>query len=160
MEGSSGQHKEIIPKTTDDSIKQVHNILNMLKAIANTHLNPSFQTFLKMKVYGIQFIKATIALSEMEMNDQGKFVPKQVRRATIPTHCQERNRWLGIFNMVAYLLNALETQVDILAILDDEQEEKINVETEEKICTHLLPVDLKTIDFTNESRNYPNLLST
>jgi hypothetical protein len=35
--------------------------------------------------------------------------------------------------MVAYLLTALETQVDSLAILDDEQEGKINVETEEKL---------------------------
>jgi hypothetical protein len=69
----------------------------------------------------------------MEMNDQGKFVHKQVLTATIPTRYQERNKWLGIFNMVAYLLTALETQVDILAILDDEQEGKINVETDAHI---------------------------
>lgn len=140
MEGSSGQHKERIPKTIDDSVKQIHNMLNMLKAIANTHLNSSFQTFLQMKVYGIQSIKATVALSEMQMNDQGKFVHRQVLTATIPTRYQERNKWLGVFNMIAYMLTALEAQVVNLAILDDEQEGKINVETEEKVQVKLCTV--------------------
>lgn len=81
----------------------------------------------------------------MEMNDRGKFVHKQVLTATIPTRYQEQNKWLGIFNMVAYLLNALETQVDILAILDDEQEGKINMETEEKVRTHLHSGDLREV---------------
>ncbi|CAO3665988.1 unnamed protein product [Rhizopus stolonifer] len=142
MEGSSGQHKERIPKTTDDSVKQIHNMLNMLnmfKAIANTHLNSSFQTFLQMKVYGIQSIKATVSLSEMQMNDQGKFVHRQDLTATISIRYQERNKWLVVLNMVVYMLTALETQVDNLAKLDDEQEGKINVENEKKaqvkICT-------------------------
>ncbi|KAI9490629.1 hypothetical protein BDB00DRAFT_790146 [Zychaea mexicana] len=141
MEGSSGQHKEKLPKTIDDSVKQVHNMLNMLKGIANTHLNSSFQTFSQTRVYGIQTIRATIALSEMQMNDQGKFVHRQALTATIPTRHEERNKWLGVFNMVAYLLIALETQVDNLAILDDEQEGKINVETEETVRVKLCPVN-------------------
>ena len=138
--GSSGQHKERIPKTIDDRVKQIHNMLNMLKAIAITHLNSSFQTFLQMKIYGIQSIKMTIALSEMKINDQGKSVHRQVLTATISTRYQERNKRLGIFNMVAYMLTALETQVDNLTILDDEQEGKINVKTEEKVQVKLCTV--------------------
>ncbi|KAI8368131.1 uncharacterized protein BYT42DRAFT_503749, partial [Radiomyces spectabilis] len=124
MEGSSGQRKERIPKTIDDSVKQIHNMLNMLKGIANTHLNSSFHTFLQTKVYGIQSIRATVTLSEIQVNHRGKYIHRQVVTATIPTCHQERNKWLGVFNMVAYLLVAMETQVNNLAMLDDEQEGK------------------------------------
>ena len=53
MEGSSGQHKEKISKTIDDSVEQIHNMLSMLKGIANTHLDSSLQTFLQTKAYGV-----------------------------------------------------------------------------------------------------------
>ncbi|KAI9496075.1 hypothetical protein BDB00DRAFT_810229 [Zychaea mexicana] len=122
MEGSVGQHKEKLLKTIDDSVKQVHNMLTMVKGIANTHLNSSLQTFSQTRVYR-------------------KFVHRQALTATIPTHHEERNKWLGVFNMVAYLLIALETQVDNLAILDDEQEGKINMETEETVRVKLCPVN-------------------
>ncbi|KAI9027604.1 hypothetical protein CLU79DRAFT_739919 [Phycomyces nitens] len=140
MEGSSGQFKENIPKTIDDSVKQIHNMINMLKGIAKTHLNSSFQTFLQTKIYGIQSIRTTIALSEVQMNTQGKFIHKQVLKATIPAHHHERNKWLGVINMVAYLLVALETQVDNLAMLNDEQDGKIDVETEDMVQFKLCPV--------------------
>ncbi|CEG66999.1 hypothetical protein RMATCC62417_03485 [Rhizopus microsporus] len=49
MEGSSGQHKEMIFKAIDDSVKQIHNMLSMLKGIADIHLDSSLQTFLQTK---------------------------------------------------------------------------------------------------------------
>ncbi|CAO3601339.1 unnamed protein product [Absidia cylindrospora] len=101
-EVSSGQNKEQIPKTIDDSIKQIHNMVNTLKGIAKSHLNSSHQTFLQTKVYGIQSIRATIALSEMRINEEGRFISNEVLTATIPTHHQERNKWLGIFNMECF----------------------------------------------------------
>ncbi|KAL0076421.1 hypothetical protein J3Q64DRAFT_1609132, partial [Phycomyces blakesleeanus] len=133
MEGSSEQYKERIPKTIDDSFKQIHSMFNMLKCIANTHLNSSFQTFLQTRVYDIQSARETIALSKVQMNDQVKYIHQQVLTTTIPTRPQERNKWLGVFNVVAYLLTALEAQVDNLVLLDDEQEGKIDVEAEEKV---------------------------
>ncbi|KAI9351913.1 hypothetical protein BD770DRAFT_445662 [Pilaira anomala] len=70
IEGSSGQTKESIPKTVYDGVKQVHN---MLKSVANTDLNTSFETFQEVRIYGIQSIKSKIILSEMFFNNgQGK----------------------------------------------------------------------------------------
>ncbi|KAL0077675.1 hypothetical protein J3Q64DRAFT_1862100 [Phycomyces blakesleeanus] len=77
MEGSSGQHEEKIPKTVDNSVKQVHSMIEMLKCIANTHTNSSFSTFLLTKVFDVQTMKTTIILSELQTDYEGKFIQRQ-----------------------------------------------------------------------------------
>ncbi|CAO3638495.1 unnamed protein product [Mucor hiemalis] len=69
----------------------------------------------------------------MKMNIEGRYIHNQVKTATIPTRYEEKNKWLDIFDIVAYLLNTLETQVVILAKLDAEQDGKINVKAEKKV---------------------------
>ncbi|GAB5587726.1 hypothetical protein Unana1_02626 [Umbelopsis nana] len=139
MKASGGQHHEDVQQTIDDSIKQISSMILMLKGLGNSHLNASFNTVMKTNVFGIQSIKTSIILSEIQVDEHGKFVYKEVRTAEIPTTYAQRNKWLRIFELLAYLLVGLEEQVANLKTLDDEQDGKMDVLPEETIRMMLYP---------------------
>ncbi|KAL0074889.1 hypothetical protein J3Q64DRAFT_1701343 [Phycomyces blakesleeanus] len=86
--------------TIYDSVKQDHSMIDILKGIANTHTKSSFNTFLQTKVFGVHTIKTTIILSELQMDDEGKFIQGQFRVIDIPTRYKGRNKWFRIFDML------------------------------------------------------------
>ncbi|KAG0162020.1 hypothetical protein DFQ28_003703 [Apophysomyces sp. BC1034] len=102
MEGSCGQHKEKVSKTVDDSVKQISSMIAMLKGMASSHRNASFATMLKTKVFGLQSIKTTLVLSEVQFTEQGKFTYNQLRTAEIPTSYMQRSKWLRVFEQLYY----------------------------------------------------------
>lgn len=104
FEGSSGQSSSCVNKTIDDSTKQISSLIAMLKRIANKHLNSSYGTLLKTKVYGIQSVQTTLILSELKYDEDVKFSYKEVRLAQIPTTFAERNKWVKILKSYVIFL--------------------------------------------------------
>ncbi|PHZ11960.1 uncharacterized protein RHIMIDRAFT_283685 [Rhizopus microsporus ATCC 52813] len=64
MEGSSGQHKETIYRTTSDTAKQISNTISMLKGLTRENMDASFETLKQAKTIDVQAIDRTIALTE------------------------------------------------------------------------------------------------
>ncbi|KAI8078900.1 uncharacterized protein BX664DRAFT_343018 [Halteromyces radiatus] len=140
MEGSCGQHRESVSKTVDDSIKQLSSMIAMLKGIANIHLNARFDTMLRTKIFGVQSIKTSIVLSEVQFDENAKFSYRQVRKAEIPTSYKQRNKWLRVFELLAYLFVALDDQVVNMKQLDDEEDGAVNIPPQDTVRHKCLSV--------------------
>lgn len=96
FEGSSGKYKANINKIVDDSTKQVSTMIAMLKDIVNRHLDANFKTFLDTKVFGIQSVRSSIVLSEVQVKEDGRFSYREVHSAEVPTVYEEncKQKWL------------------------------------------------------------------
>ncbi|KAG0162385.1 hypothetical protein DFQ30_002188, partial [Apophysomyces sp. BC1015] len=84
---------------------------------------------MKTKAFGIHSVRTSIVLSD----EHGKFVYREVRTAEIPTLYAQRNKWLRIFELLAYLLVGLNEQVANLEALDEEHDSKVDVLPEKMI---------------------------
>jgi hypothetical protein len=110
FEASSGQYDVNTDKIIDDGTKQISSMMSMLKDIASSHLNAEFDTFLKIKVFGIQSVKTNIILSEMLFREDGRYHYREVRSAEVLTEYVERNKWIKIFEILCYLFVELKNQ--------------------------------------------------
>lgn len=122
MEASSGEFKENIPHTIDDTAKQINSSIMMLKSNVRKHLDASFETMCKVEVYGIQTVRNSITLSKTSLNDiQGGYIYQELRTTEIPVNYIQRHKWLKVMDLMAVLLSLLEKQEKIMKQLDLEQ---------------------------------------
>lgn len=72
----------------------------MLNGIGNCQLNANSQALLDTKVFGIQLVRTSIVLSEVQFKKDGRSSYHQIRSAKAPIVYEERNKWLRIFEIL------------------------------------------------------------
>ncbi|KAG1149847.1 hypothetical protein G6F37_001981 [Rhizopus arrhizus] len=121
MVSSSGEHKENVKHTENDTLKQIHNSITMLKADINNHRNAVFSTMCQIETFGIHFVKKEITLSKTKLNGaSGGYICQEIRSAKIPVAYEERHKWLKMADLLATLMNLLIVQQKIRDQLDRE----------------------------------------
>lgn len=85
IEASSNQQTEILQHMLDDTAKQIHSSMGLLQGIPNTYSNASFATMRKMKIFGIQCVRTSIALPQTSFDKDGKYMYEEIRSVRIPT---------------------------------------------------------------------------
>lgn len=115
MEASSREFKENMPHTLDDTLKQIHSSIMILKSDIRSHLDASFVTMRKVEVYGIQSVRNSITLSKTQLDGaQCGYIYQELRTVEIPTDYNKRHKWLKVMDLMAILLNMMEAQDEIL----------------------------------------------
>jgi hypothetical protein len=85
------------------------------------NIDASFETLRQVKIFGVQAIERMITLTETSYDQEStKYPYKVVRTARIPIEYEERNNWLRVFELLAYLLVELKKQVHLHETLDKE----------------------------------------
>jgi hypothetical protein len=121
MESSSGEHKENVKHTEDDTLKQIHSSVTMLKADINNHRNAAFSTMCQIETFGIHCVKKEITLSKTKLNGAtGGYIYQEIRSAEIPVTYEERHKWLKMADLLATLMNLLIVHQKIRDQLDKE----------------------------------------
>ncbi|CAO3676061.1 unnamed protein product [Rhizopus microsporus] len=133
FEGSSGEYKANINKIVDDSTKQVSTMIAMLKGIGNRHLNANFKTLLDTEVFGIQSVRTSIVLSEVQFKEDDRFSYREVRSAEVPIVYEERNKWLKVFEILCYMLVELKKQRINYKVIEDDEQGAVLVMSEDTI---------------------------
>ncbi|KAG0734341.1 hypothetical protein G6F57_016114 [Rhizopus arrhizus] len=121
MESSSGEHKENVKHTEDDTLKQIHSSITMLKTDINNHRNAAFSTMCQIETFGIHCVKKETTLSKTKLNGAtGGYIYQEIRSAEIPVTYEERHKWLKMADLLATLMNLLIVQQKIKDQLDKE----------------------------------------
>ncbi|KAG1442573.1 hypothetical protein G6F46_013024 [Rhizopus delemar] len=128
MESSSGEHKENVKHTEDDTLKQIHSSITMLKTDINNHRNAAFSTMCQIETFGIHCVKKEITLSKTKLNGAtGGYIYQEIRSAEIPVTYEERHKWLKMADLLATLMKLLIAQQKIRDQLDKENSGYIHV---------------------------------
>ncbi|KAF9968609.1 hypothetical protein BGZ73_009196 [Actinomortierella ambigua] len=116
LEASSGQHKEKVEHTINDTIKNAYHAIALVKAIVRRHQYSRFTTITRFLAFTVQSVRRTLTLTttQLDPDQPGRYIIQQRRVADVPTTYGQRLDWLKVFEMVAFLLMAMGKQSAVL----------------------------------------------
>ncbi|KAI8147861.1 hypothetical protein BJV82DRAFT_664207 [Fennellomyces sp. T-0311] len=120
VEASSGPVGEKVVHTIEDTLKIMECTTASLSAIAAKYRHASITTLKKLRVYSVHLIKNKMTLSYTSLNDAYSWRRMDLRTAEIPTKWLDRIDMIRYFELLATLLDGIQTAVTIERQLRDE----------------------------------------
>ncbi|OAD70808.1 hypothetical protein PHYBLDRAFT_148031 [Phycomyces blakesleeanus NRRL 1555(-)] len=128
MESSSGEYKEKPNHTEDDTLKQIHSSIMMLKVDINNYRNSAFSTICLVKTFGLHCVKKDITLTKTKLDGAtGRYIYQEIRSAEIPVAYEKRHKYLKIAELLATLTKLLVIQKNVREKLEKERSDYIPV---------------------------------
>ncbi|KAG0249719.1 hypothetical protein DFQ27_009840 [Actinomortierella ambigua] len=139
LEASSGQHKEKVEHTVNDTIKNAYNAIALVKTMVRRYQHSRFTTMTRFLAFTVQSVRRTLTLTTTHLDPEnpGSFIVQQRRVADVPTTYSQRGDWLKVFEMVAFLLKAMGKQSEVLEELAQECSGELEVAPADYTCSLL-----------------------
>lgn len=100
-ESSSGPLQKNTQHTTNDSMKQLQNLSDILHQERSYYLQASLPSLNRHKVFRFQVVKTIITIATVRSAEDGRLLYEETRHCQIPSTFSERFRWLYVFDMLA-----------------------------------------------------------
>ncbi|KAG1473608.1 hypothetical protein G6F56_000856 [Rhizopus delemar] len=112
LEASSGQDKEDITHTKDDTLKNIHSSISILNALVRKFQDGRFSTATNLRTFSVQSVCSTITLcsTSFDPDNIGGYIHEELRFADIPMTYNDRYKWLKVFELVVKLVGMLRKQ--------------------------------------------------
>ncbi|KAG1471575.1 hypothetical protein G6F56_002049 [Rhizopus delemar] len=135
LEASSGQDKEDIPHTKDDTLKNVHSSISPLNALVRKFQDGQFSTATNLRTFSVQSVCSTIILcsTRFDPDNIGGYIHEELRSVDIPMTYNDRYKWLKVFELVAKLVGMLRKQTMVHQQLYNEYTGAVPVDEMESI---------------------------
>lgn len=105
---SSGEHKENTKCTEDDTLKQIHTYITILREDINNHRNAAFSAIFQINLFGIHCVKKEITFGKIKLNSATDgYIYQEIRFAEVPVTCRVRHEWLKVEGLLVMLRNLL-----------------------------------------------------
>ncbi|KAI7884728.1 uncharacterized protein EV154DRAFT_427889, partial [Mucor mucedo] len=103
VEASSGQFKENVAHSIEDTLKILECGIASLRKEAAHYNDASLSTFKSLKVYGVQVIKSQVTLSAISLDDESHWKCIELRSAKLPTGWSDRIGLIQYLELLATL---------------------------------------------------------
>lgn len=128
---SSGESDE--KHSIEDTVKLMECGAKCLREEMNQYRQASYSTFLKRRVFCVQYIGNKLSLLSVGIVSEKQWICISERSSIIPRNYEQRQYWLPVFELLAKLKELLEEQNLLTKELVNEHTGWIKVEVEDQI---------------------------
>ncbi|KAL9545861.1 hypothetical protein MBANPS3_006945 [Mucor bainieri] len=121
IESSGHDATENVKHLLGDTLKNLKNATDCLKHMISEYKASSYATFKKVKIFSVHIIHDTMTLIQYAVMDPQKWQAVECRSAVVPLLWSNRDNYVKVFELFAFLWEQLKKQNEVLQLLKKER---------------------------------------